>query len=56
MNHIVELNRLGEHDCFTYCLKNEQECIITFKNSMRSLEFLHLVIHFREYFERLQNL
>ena len=59
MNHIVELNRLGLLDGFTaYCLKNEKECIyiIRFKNSVRSREFLHLVIHFREYFERLQHL
>ena len=32
-----------------YCFKNEQECIIRFKNSMRSREFLHLIRHSREF-------
>ena len=27
------------------CLKNEQKCIIRFKKSRRSQEFLHLIIH-----------
>ena len=36
--------------------KNEQEFTIPFKNSWRSQEFLHLIIHNCEFFERLQNL
>ena len=32
-----------------YCFKNEQGCIIRFKNSMRSREFLHLIRHSREF-------
>ena len=32
---------------FMYCLKNEQECIIGFKNSRIRLEFLNLIIHDR---------
>ena len=32
---------------FTYCLKNEQEC---------HLEFLNLIIHYCEFFERLQRI
>ena len=36
--------------------KNEQECIIRFENSRRSREFLNLLIHDCEFFERLQNL
>ena len=39
-----------------YCLKNEQECIIMFKNSRQSEEFLNAIIHDFEYYERLQNL
>ena len=30
---------------FKDCLKNEQECIIRFKNSWRTLDFLHLIIN-----------
>ena len=30
---------------FKYFLKNEQEFIIRFKNSWRTLEFLHLIIN-----------
>ena len=33
-----------------YCLKNAQECIIRFKNSRRSREFLNVIIHDREVF------
>ena len=41
---------------FKYCLKNEHKCIfIRFKNSRRIQEFLHLIIHDYEFFERLQN-
>ena len=39
-----------------HCLKNEQECIISFKNSRRRREFLNLIIHHCEFFERPQNL
>ena len=35
---------------FMYCLKNEQECIIRFKNSRIRLEFLNLIIHDSEFF------
>ena len=35
---------------FMYCLKNEQECIIGFKNSRISFEFLNLIIHDRVFF------
>ena len=41
---------------FYVLFKNEQECIIRFKNSRRSREFLKLIIHDCELFERLQNL
>ena len=34
---------------FMYCLKNEQECIIRFKNSRIRLEFLNLIIHDRDF-------
>ena len=30
---------------FKYCLKNEQECVIRFKNLWQTLEFLHLIIN-----------
>ena len=36
--------------------KNEQECIITFKNSTQSEEFLHPIIQNCEFFERFQHL
>ena len=35
---------------FLYCLKNEQQCIIRFKNSRRSREFLNLIIHVLQVF------
>ena len=34
-----------------FCLKNEQECIIRFKNSRRRGEFLHLIIQDCEFFQ-----
>ena len=37
-----------------FCLKNEQECIIRFKNLMRRGEFLHLIIQDCEFFKRLR--
>ena len=42
------------HSNIKYYLKNEQECIISFENSGRSREFLYLIIHDCEFFERLQ--
>ena len=39
-----------------HCFKNEQECVISFKNSRRRREFLNLIIHYCEFFERPQNL
>ena len=35
---------------FMYCLKNEQESIIRFKNSRIRLEFLNLIKHDSEFF------
>ena len=39
-----------------YCLKNEQEHIIRFKNARWSQEFLRLKIHDCDLFDWLQNL
>ena len=41
---------------FFVLFKNEQECIVIFKNSRRSREFTNLIIYDYEFFERLQNL
>ena len=41
---------------FFVLFKNEQECIVRFKNSRRSREFTNLIIYDYEFFERLQNL
>ena len=38
---------------FMFCLKNEQKCIIRFENSRRNREFLNLIIHDCQFFERL---
>ena len=39
-----------------YCLKNEQERIISFKNARWSQEFLCLIMLDCDFFDRLQNL
>ena len=65
MSLVAALGRVISHDLLfasngnilkislKFCLKKEQECIIRFKNSGRSWEFLHLIIHECEFFERL---
>ena len=50
------LSLFGQQELIKYCLKNEQECIIRFKNSrVFRREFLNLIIHNCKFFERLQN-
>ena len=67
MSLVAALERVVSHDllCLNdnifkisvkFCLKKEQDCTIRFKNSGRSREFLHLIIHDCGFFERLQNL
>ena len=50
------LSLFVQQESIKYCLKNEQECIIRFKNSrVFRREVLNLIIHNCKFIERLQN-